>query len=378
MESIYLDHHASTPMDPEVLEEMLPWLSRGGNPHAIESHAGRKALEAVEHARSEIAEALYAQPENVVFTSGATEASNIVLRSFIAKQALVCVSAIEHPSVLEPARTGEHIVLPVHDGGLLEMDALEAALDRGPSLVSVMAVNNEIGTIQPINEIRSMCEEAGVTFHTDGAQGLGRISLSVGDDFHIGTFSAHKIYGPQGIGAIVASTGALSYLAPIATGGGQERGLRPGTTPVALCVGFGAAARLAKERREADSVHASTLWDRFVGRLRNRAGNFSINGSIQRRVPHNLNISFPGVLAEDILARCPQLSISTGSACSSGALEPSRVLQALSLSQDDLLGSFRVGFGRRTTKQEVDAAVEMIAAAVREAHLQYGELRDAR
>jgi len=368
---IYLDFQATTPLEPRALEAMLPWLAGcAGNPHASENAAGRAAYDAVEHARTQVAALIGGEPEGIIFTANATEATNIVLRSFARPGEHIAASAIEHACVyatlcaLEAA--GARVTtVPVDGDGLVNLDALADAIDDGATLVSVMAVNNEVGTIQPTEAITGLCRVASCRFHTDAAQALGRVPLNFTfDGIDFASLSAHKIYGPQGIGAIYAKPELLSALVPIATGGDQERGLRPGTLSVALCVGFGEACAIAAERIEDDCRHAAGLSERFMARLTAEIADVQVNGSLQSRVPHNLNIAFHDIDADELLALVSQLALSTGSACSSGAIAPSRVLMAMGLADDLIAGSIRIGFGRTTTHADVDCAASALADAV--------------
>jgi cysteine desulfurase len=372
MQEIYLDFQASTPVDPAVLDVMLPWLASPANPHANENGPGRRAAQAVENARAQVAALLGADLDDIIFTSGATEAANIVLRSLAGPGSRLIVSAIEHSCVRETAAAladaGVMVeIAPVDSEGLVDLDALGQLLESPAALLSIMAVNNEVGTIQPLIEIASMGREAGALTHSDIAQGAGRIPLRQGRDFDVATLSAHKLYGPQGIGAIAAPAAVRKHLRPIATGGGQQAGLRPGTLPVMLAVGMGEACRLAALRLEEDRAHAEHLAGHFLDRLRISGIEPIVNGSTHARVPHNLNLSFPPISAEEILARTPGLALSTGSACSSGAIEPSRVLSAMGVEPDIANGAIRVGFGRTTTVEMAESAADQIASVVRAA-----------
>lgn len=366
---IYLDFQATTPIDDSVLDAMLPWMRTPSNPHASEHLWGREAEAAVDRARQQVAAAVNGQPNGVTFTSGATEAANLVIRSFARPGSRILISAIEHPCVEETAQTCAELGatvdrIAVDEEGLVDVEALPEDLDRF-DLVSVMAVNNEVGTIQPIKTIAAICRSSGVPFHTDAAQAVGRIPIDMADGLSFVTLSGHKIYGPQGIGAICADLEHAGRLAPLMSGGGQQRGVRPGTVPVALCVGFGRACELAVQRRQADRSHCSALSSKFIEHLSRRAGQFTVNGSLDQRVPHNLNLAFGGISADELLAMLPDLALSTGSACSSGAIAPSRVLAAMGLDERTIRGSIRLGFGRTTTGEEVVFAAEAISAAVK-------------
>lgn len=369
VDTVYLDHQASTPLDPEVLDAMLPWLRAGGNPHSAEHAAGRAAHAAVEGARAEVADLIGAEPDDVVFTSGATEAVNLVLRGLATSPMRVAVSAIEHSCVIGTAavlaRAGGMVTtVPVDSDGIVDLDALHDAL-RSSDLAAVMAVNNEIGTVQPIREAAAIARAAGRPYLCDAAQAAGRIPLDqrgMGIDYL--TLSAHKMYGPQGIGAMSASREARRRLDPLVTGGGQQGGLRAGTLPVALCVGFGRASALARSMMRDDARHARKLSDLMLSELERGIDGVAVNGSLDQRVPQNLNLRFDGLLADDILARLPDVAMSTGSACSSGALGTSHVLKAIGLDDTDASSSIRIGFGRRTTREQVLSASSAIVDTV--------------
>lgn len=370
-EPLYLDHQASTPVDDRVVQAMLPWLGRPGNPHSSTHTAGRAARDAVEEARARVAALVGGHPEGVVFTSGATEAANIALRGALtAAGAHAVASAVEHACVAETlaalARTGVRTTVVGVDGeGLLDLDALAEALDDVPSLVTVMAVNNEVGTVQPIADIARLCAAAGVPFHTDAAQAAGRVPLQAErDGIGMVGLSAHKLYGPQGIGALWCGRGLRARLRPPSVGGGQEGGLRPGTVPVALAVGFGAACAIAAREMEADEANAARLRDLLLDQLTSAVAGVTVNGSLDRRIGANLNVSFSGVEAEALLDRLPDLCLSDGSACSSGALTPSKVLTAMGLAEDVVSGAVRIGLGRGTRDVDVAYAASRIAEAV--------------
>lgn len=366
---IYLDFQATTPIDEDVLDAMLPWMRQPANPHSSEHGWGQEAAAAVEQAQTQVAAAVNGDPQCVIFTGSATEAANIVLRSFGGPGRSILISNIEHPSVEETAvacaEVGTIIQrLPVNGDGLVDVDELPEDLERY-DLVSVMSVNNEVGTIQPIEEIATLCRSAAVPFHSDAAQALGRIPVDMSAGTSFATISGHKIYGPQGIGAICAAPEWLTRLQPLMRGGGQQRRIRPGTVPVALCVGLGKACELAMVRLEQDRAHCLELSRLFLDRLALKINGFEVNGSLEERVPHNLNIRFDGIVADELLALLPELGLSTGSACSSGAIAPSRVLGAMGLGEEMIRSSIRLGFGRTTRNEEVIAAAGQIGAAVR-------------
>ena len=366
----YLDHQATTPLDERVLDAMLPWLRRPANPHSSEHAFGQDAAVAIELARSQVAEAVKGDPDGVVFTASATEAANIVLRSFAAEGRRLVVSAIEHPCVADTAaecmeQGGVQVAtVPVDAGGLVNLDAL-LSLMGDADLVSIMTVNNEVGTIQPIEAIAALCVGERVALHTDAAQAIGRVPVDMGVGLTFVTLSSHKVYGPPGIGAICAQAEDLSLLQPLMSGGGQEGGLRPGTVPTALCVGFGEACALAVLERERDREHAAALGRAFLEELDKEGVSYEVNGSREERVAQNLNISFDGIEADALLAQLPMLALSTGSACSSGSIGPSAVLTAMGLDDDRVRSAVRIGFGRGTSLGETQNAAMQVCAAIR-------------
>ena len=369
---IYLDHQATTPCDPRVVEAMVPWLAaRPGNPHSTTHDFGRAAHDAVEKARGEIASLIGADPDEIIFTSGATEATNIALRGVLAQGHLhTATSTIEHSCVRDTLRnlreTGNTVSeVPVDIDGLMDPDKFAQALTSRTALASVMAANNEVGTLQPIGAIGHACREAGVLFHTDAAQAVGKIPLNV-RSAHIDlmSISAHKVYGPQGVGALYCRREILRKLKPVMTGGGQERGLRPGTVPTSLCVGFGQACAIAENELDGDRKHALRLRTILLDTLAERLESFQVNGSLDQRLPGNLNIWFEGADGEALLSRLPQVAMSMGSACNSASIVPSHVLLAMGLTTEQAESSIRIGFGRTTTEEDVRTASERIADEV--------------
>ena len=369
---VYLDHHATTPLDPQVLDAMLPYFTeRFGNPHSAQHAYGWTAEAAIERARAEVAALIGVLPEDIVFTSGATEANNLAIRgaAHATDRRHVLTCATEHPCVLESCRALAHegfeiTELPVRADGLLDRDRLSAALRPNTALVSIMTANHEIGVLQPISEIAKLCQERGILLHTDAAQAAGRIALDVavlGVDLM--SLSAHKLYGPKGIGALYVRRGVR--LAPLFAGGGQERGLRPGTLPTPLCVGFGKACALAQEELAAEAARVRALRDRLYEGLRVALPDIRRNGAAAPRLPNNLNLCLPGIDAEDLLAALPELALATGGACASATQEPSAVLRALGLSDEAIAGSIRIGLGRTTTAKEVEFALDRLIAAAR-------------
>ncbi|MEI9984287.1 MAG: cysteine desulfurase family protein [Aliidongia sp.] len=367
---IYLDHLASTPLDPAVLAAMLPWLDPAavGNPHAATHRAGWRAAEAVERARGQVAALIGARPGEIVFTSGATEANNLALLGAAPAGWPVAASAIEHASVTAclpvlAARGHETHVVPVDGTGRLDSGALVKILERGPVLVSVMSANNEIGTLQPVAEIGTLCRRAGAIFYSDAVQSPATAVLDVralGIDLL--SLSGHKLYGPMGIGALYIRDEL--DLKPLLQGGGQQEGRRPGTVPVALAVGFGAACALAAERCERDAAWITTLRERLWTGLAAALPGLRRNSPQIGCLPGCLNVAIPGIDAADLLLDLPDLAIATGSACASGGAGPSPVLTAIGLSPDLAHGSLRFGLGRGTTEDEIDRAVTLLAIAI--------------
>ena len=374
---IYLDYQATTPTDPRVLEVMLPWFTeRFGNPHSDAHAYGWDAEEAVERARGDVATSLNADPREIVFTSGATESNNLAIkgaarfrRRHEGRDRVVTFQS-EHKCVLESVRGLERdgvevAVLPVRGDGLVELQALRDALDERTGLVSVMAVNNEIGVIQPLSEIAEAVHAVGAWLHVDAAQALGRIPLDVrvaGIDLL--SLSGHKLYGPKGVGALYVRRRPRVRLEPLFDGGGQERGLRSGTLPTPLCVGLGEACRIAVTELPREDERLAGLRDAFLAALQARLGPVQINGSLQARVSGNLNLCFPGAPADKVMAAARGVAVSTGSACSSATVEPSYVLRALGMSDEAAACSLRIGFGRMTTLEEVARAADLLASAV--------------
>ena len=375
-EPIYLDYQATTPTDPRVLEAMLPWFTQKfGNPGSVTHAYGREAAEAVETARTQVAALIDAEPREIVFTSGATESNNLALKGALrfgrdGRNGLVTLPT-EHKCVLESARALERegfrvTILPVGGDGLFELSALDRAIDDRTALVSVMAAHNEIGVIQPIAEIGALCRARGVLFHSDAAQAVGKMAIDVNAvGIDLLSVSGHKIYGPKGIGALYVRRRPRARLVPLIDGGGQERGLRSGTLPTPLCVGLGAAAALAQQEM-AEEATRLTIWrQRLLAGLKTRVPELRLNGDALRRLPGNLNLCFPGVSALDLMAACPGLALSTGSACTAAEIEPSYVLRALGLSDDLAQASIRIGLGRFTREAEIPEVIEALAGAAR-------------
>jgi cysteine desulfurase len=364
---IYLDYQATTPVDPRVLDAMLPWFTRRfGNPHSAGHAFGSEAAEAVEAARDRVAALIGAEPSEIVFTSGATEANNLAIkgaaRFLEERRNRVVTLATEHKCVLESvrdlAREGfETEILPVEPSGLVDLDRLDRALDERTALVSVMAVNNEIGVLQDLATIGRLARAKGVLFHTDAAQGFGKVPIDVGGmAIDLLSISGHKVYAPKGIGALYVRRRPRVRLEPLFSGGGQERGLRSGTLAPALCVGLGEAAEIYRLEGAAEAERTGALARRLLGRL----PGVELNGAASPRLPASLNLAFPGVRAVDLLKALPDLALSTGSACSSAEIEPSYVLRAIGCDRERAGSSIRVSLGRFTTAAEVDRAAERL------------------
>jgi cysteine desulfurase len=374
---VYLDNQATTRCDPRVMTAMLPWFTEHyGNPHSVEHVMGTEAEAAVEDARGHVAALIGADAKEVVFTSGATESNNIAIKG-AARHALragnerrrVVTVATEHKCVLESvadlaAEGFEPIFLPVRPDGLLDPDALREAVSVPTLLVSVMAVNNEIGVVQDIPQLAAIAKQAGALFHTDIAQATGKIPLDLtGWKVDLASVSGHKLYGPKGVGALYVRRRPRVRLSPLFSGGGQERGLRSGTLPAPLVVGFGEACRLAQGDMEDEARRLAALRERLLARLNSQIPDVLVNGNMQARIPGNVNLTFPGATAADLMARVPDLCVSTGSACSSAAIEPSYVLRAIGLTDEAAARTLRIGIGRFTSTADIDYAAAALAAA---------------
>jgi cysteine desulfurase len=373
---IYLDYHATTPVDPRVLQAMLPYFTERFGNAASRSHAfGWDADTAVERARQQVASLIGAGSNEIVFTSGATESNNLAIKGVLEAHAgrprHIITTAIEHKSVLDTCKGLEAAgcrvtCLPVDRDGRVDPDAVRCAITDDTVLVSVMTANNEIGAIQPLAHIGAITRERGVLLHSDAAQAAGKIPLDVqtlGVDLL--SFTAHKMYGPKGVGALYIRRRARIRLAPLLEGGGQERGVRSGTLNVPGIVGLGRAAEINAAELPAESVRLAALRDRLYSALRRHLDGVGLNGSLDRRLPHNLSVHFMDVPGESILLAVDDIALSSGSACSSGTIEPSYVLKACGVSDDLALSSIRFGLGRFTTDEEIDYAATKVCAVVR-------------
>jgi cysteine desulfurase len=372
---IYLDYQATTPMDPRVLEAMMPYFTyKFGNPHSRSHSYGWEAEEGVEKARGQVAKLIGADDKEVIFTSGATESNNLAIRGvaefYKDRKNHIVTTVTEHKCVLDTCRHLEQngfevTYLPVQQNGLIDLEQLRAAITDKTVVVSVMAVNNEIGVIQPLAEIGKICREKKAFFHTDAAQAAGKIPLDVeAMNIDMMSISGHKIYGPKGIGALYVRRKPRVRLVPLIVGGGQERGFRSGTLPTPLCVGLGEAAEICMKEMEPEAKRLKKLQERMLKGLQARLPEIFVNGDLEHRIPGNLNISFAYVEGESLMMGIKGLSVSSGSACTSASLEPSYVLRALGVEEELAHTSLRIGLGRFTTEQEVDRAVDELATHV--------------
>lgn len=372
---IYMDYQATTPVDPRVMEAMLPWFTeKFGNPASRSHIFGQEAENAVEAARDEVARLIGADGKEIVFTSGATESDNLAItgaaRFHREKGNHILTVVTEHKAVLDSCRhlEGEGFrvtYLPVQPDGLLDLAALEQAMDDQTILVSVMAANNEIGVIQPIAEIGALCRQRGVLFHCDAAQGAGKIPMDVeAMKIDLLSLSGHKIYGPKGVGALYVRRKPRVRLEPILHGGGHERGMRSGTLPTPLLVGLGKACALAQAEMAQEAERVLALRERLRQGIMERLTHVHLNGDLEKRLPGNLNLSFAFVEGESLMLAMRDVAVSSGSACTSASLEPSYVLRAMGVTEDLAHTSIRFGLGRFTTEEEVDHVVGLVVTAV--------------
>ncbi|VDL19463.1 unnamed protein product [Hymenolepis diminuta] len=372
---LYFDLQATSPLDPRVLDAMLPFLVYSfGNPHSNTHMYGWESEKGVEKARAEVAELINADPKEIVFTSGATESNNLsikgVSRFYASKKRHIITSQIEHKCVLDSCRAVENegfkvTYLPVQKNGLVNPEDVERAIQPDTSLVSIMTVNNEIGVLQPIEDIAKICRSKNVFFHTDAAQAIGKIPMDVNKmNIDLMSISGHKLYGPKGVGALYVRRRPRVRLEPIISGGGQERGLRSGTLPAPIVVGFGAACRIAKAEMQNDAAHIKKLYDRLLNGITSQLEEVILNGDPDRRYYGCCNLSFAFVEGESLLAALKNIALSSGSACTSASLEPSYVLRAIGTEEDLAHSSIRFGLGRFTTEDEVDYTVREVVKHV--------------
>jgi cysteine desulfurase len=374
---IYLDNHATTPMDPRVFDAMKPYFIEHFGNAASRNHAfGWEAEEAVEKARKQLAGLIGATAKEIVFTSGATESNNLALKGvaemYAQKGNHIITAATEHKAVLDTCKRLEKhgarvTYLPVRPDGLLDLDMLKDAITDQTILVSIMYGNNEIGAIQPMREIGALCRERGVLLHSDATQAVGKIPVNVlADNIDLMSFTAHKMYGPKGVGALyVRRKNPRVQLTAQLDGGGHERGMRSGTLNVPGIAGFGAAAAIAQAEMETEMARAGALRDRLRNAIEAELDEVYINGTMEHRLPHNLNISFAYVEGESLLMGINDIAVSSGSACTSATLEPSYVLKALGAGDDLAHSSIRFGIGRFNTEEEIDYTAAKIIEVVK-------------
>ena len=372
---IYMDYQATTPLDPRVLDAMMPFLTENfGNPHSTTHSFGWYAEEAVTKARGQIARLIGALPEEIIFTSGATESNNLAIKgmgqAYRQHRNTIITVATEHKCVLESAmameREGMNVfVLGVGSDGLINLDDLKAAMADDTLMVSVMAANNEIGVTQPIAEIGAMCRERRVFFHTDAAQAIGKIAVDVSAmNIDLMSLSGHKLYGPKGVGALYVRQGARLRPDPLMSGGGQENGQRSGTLSPALCVGLGEACDLARNEWAAETTRLKGYFDKMLTGLTTQLSGVTLNGHQDKRLPGNINLSFADVKGEALLASIRDIAVSSGAACASAVTGPSYVLQAIGVPDKLAESSIRIGIGRHTTEAEIDYAIDHLVDAV--------------
>lgn len=374
---IYMDNHSTTPMDPRVLEAMLPYfIEKFGNAASRNHQFGWEAEEAVENARKQIAKLIHCDAKEIVFTSGATESDNLALKGVVEmykeKGDHIITCSTEHRAILDTCKSLEKrgikvTYLPVEKDGRVSFDEVRKAVTDKTILISIMLANNEIGTIHPIAEIGKIAKEKGILFHCDATQGVGKIPVDVEAlKVDLMSFTAHKIYGPKGVGALyVRKKGPRVRLVPQIDGGGHERGMRSGTLPVPLIIGFGKACELCEQDMPSEGKRIAAMRDRLHAWIMKNLDECYLNGHPTERLPHNLNISFAYVEGEALLMGVKEIALSSGSACTSATLEPSYVLRALGVGSDLAHSSIRFGLGRFTTDEEVDYTAKRMVEAVK-------------
>lgn len=372
---IFLDYQSTSPVDPRVLEKMIPYFTeKFGNPHSRSHAYGWEAEEAGEIAREEVAKLINADAKEIIFTSGATESNNIALKGvghfYKDKKNHIITVVTEHKCVLDSARHLEQegfnvTYLPVQTNGLIDLTVLEAAITDKTLMVSVMAINNELGVIQPLAEIGKICRSKNIFFHTDAAQAFGRIPLDV-DAMNIDlmSISGHKIYAPKGVGALYVRRRPRVRLESLFSGGGQERGMRSGTVPTPLVVGLGEAARIAGIEMAQDASRIRYLSDKFLKAVQGDVPDVFLNGDREQRWPGCINLSFAYIEGESMIMAIKNLAVSSGSACTSASLEPSYVLRAIGVGEELAHTSIRFGIGRFTTEAEIDEAIKIVAGSI--------------
>ncbi|WP_407354950.1 cysteine desulfurase NifS [Methanolobus sp. WCC5] len=373
MKRIYMDHSATTPTDPQVVDAMLPYFTEMfGNSSSLHSF-GREAAEALSTARQQVAECIGALPEEIIFTSGGTESDNMALRGIVpydSGKKHIITSVIEHPAVLNTCAFLESMghevtYVPVNTDGVVDIDKLEVSIRDNTVLISIMHANNEVGTIQPIREIAGIAKKNGVYFHTDAVQSVGKIPVNV-DELGVDmlSISSHKIHGPKGAGALYVRKGTV--IRPIVFGGNHEKGMRSGTENIPGIVGFGRAMTLAKQRLDEDSARMQQMRDSLISRVFDSISHVRLNGHPTQRLPNNVNLSFKYAEGESMLMLLDikGIAVSTGSACSSKSLKASHVLSSLNIEDDYLHGSLRISLGRENTMEEIDYLVEVLQETI--------------
>ena len=366
---IYLDYQATTPVDEKILKKMIPYFSEYfGNPHSNNHEFGRSANNAVDEARANVANLINAETNEIIFTSGATESNNFAIKSiakdYFEKECQIITAKTEHKCVLESCHELEKegfqvTYLDVDEDGIIKLSELENLLKEKKALVSIMHANNEIGVLQPIKEIGELCKKYNSIFHSDIAQSIGTQKIDVVEmNIDACSISAHKIYGPKGIGSLYISNHIKNTLRPLMSGGGQEMNLRSGTLSPALCVGLGEACKDISQNREKYTKHFEEIKSALLSDLDSSKLDYVINGNIKQRIPNNLNISIKGKVAEQMFNFMPHIALSSGSACTSGTIERSHVLSAMKLDDSRIDGSFRISAGRSTTKDEIKELIK--------------------
>ena len=377
MKKIYLDNNSTTQIDPQVLEVMLPYFNeKFGNPSS-QSHAfGWEARAAIDIAREQIANFINSEIDEIIFTSGATESNNLAINGFLdsieSKKTNIITSSIEHKAVLDVCKkiekSGKNIIYikPNHDG-IIDIKKIKDAINEDTELVSIMHANNEIGTIQPIQEIGTLCNKNNIIFHVDAAQSLGKIKVNVKDmKVDMLSISSHKIYGPKGVGALyIKNKKSKIKLNPMIIGGGQENNLRSGTLPTPLIVGFGKACEIASNKINIDNKRIKQLSNKLLKSILLEYPDTKLNGSKKNRIPGNINFSFPFLKGMSIINSMPQIAVSSGSACTSSSPLPSYILNEIGINRMNSNTSIRIGIGRFNTDKDIEIAIESIINAIR-------------
>ena len=373
MKKIYLDNQSTTQLDPEIMELMIPYfLTKFGNSSSKTHSYGWEAEAAVDLSRKKISDLINSKPNEIIFTSGATESNNIALATILKStktNILTCLT--EHRAILDICNNYDTKgiktkYLKISNDGNLDLNTIENNIDYNTHMISLMHVNNEIGTIHPIKKIGDICKKHNILFHVDAAQSLGKIPIDVRKmNIDFMSFSSHKIYGPKGIGALFINNMHKNKISPISFGGGQENGYRPGTLPVPLIIGFGEACKKANSIMLNESKKIRGMRDTLLNKIKNEIPNLVINGSMKNRLDGNLNLSFPSLKGQSIVTSIPIVAISSGSACTSSIPKPSHVLKAIGLNNNLCNSSIRIGIGRFNTLEEINVAADAIIKAIK-------------